>query len=172
MIKTTVGDILNSDSQLVVNIVNCDGVFVDPFSNLLEKTYPGVHKEYVRYIEELKMREMVSARYRQMQSIEDMPTMQLRLGSIQFTNVTNTKTIVNLFAQKSSNIFEETIDYDALETAMTTLFDVAKEHNYSIGIPYGLGCDYGCGDWNTVKALINKIFYEYDGKLTIYKLSL
>lgn len=172
MIKTTVGDILNSDCQLIVNIVNCSGVFVDPFSNLLEKTYPGVHREYLRYIEESKMQEMVNARHRRMQGLADIPSMQMRLGAIQFTNVTNTKTVVNLFAQKNSNIFEETIDYKALEVSMTSLLEVAREHNYRIGIPHNVGCDYGCGEWNIVKSIINKLFYEYEGKLTVYKLSL
>ena len=77
------------------------------------------------------------------------------LGQVQFCPVkrfpdgTPQVYVANLFAQynygRKNALYT---DYEALKQCLTTLADFASENNYTIAIPYRIGCDRGGGDWN------------------------
>lgn len=74
------------------------------------------------------------------------------------------KIIANLFSQKPN--FDT--DYKAMEKGLTDIKVLAKNHNFTIAIPYKIGCGIANGDWNKVRKIIDKVFKNYD--ITIYKL--
>lgn len=68
-----------------------------------------------------------------------------------------------MFSQKEN--FDT--DYSAMEIALTEIKTYAEEVNFSIAIPYGIGCGIANGDWNKVYKIIEKVFDDYN--VTLYK---
>ena len=85
------------------------------------------------------------------------------IGSIFFYDTNEGKIIANIFSQKEN--FDT--DYSAMEIALTEIKTYAEESNFSIAIPYGIGCGIANGDWNRVYKIIEKVFDDYN--VTLYK---
>lgn len=84
-------------------------------------------------------------------------------GSSHFYLTNDGKIIANIFSQKEN--FDT--DYSAMEIALTEIKTYAEEANFSIAIPYGIGCGIANGDWNEVYKIIEKVFDDYN--VTLYK---
>ena len=78
--------------------------------------------------------------------------------------VCSKKIIANIFSQK----INFNTDYKAMKKGLTDIKVLAKNHNFTIAIPYKIGCGIANGDWNKVRKIIDKVFKDYD--ITIYKL--
>lgn len=74
------------------------------------------------------------------------------------------KMIANMFSQKLN--FDT--DYKAMRRALDKIKVFARLNDYTIAIPYKIGCGIAHGDWNIVQKIIEKVFSDYD--ITIYKL--
>lgn len=74
------------------------------------------------------------------------------------------KVIANMFSQKANF----NTDYYNMEYALNNVKDFARSNNYSVAIPYGIGCGIANGDWNEVYKIIEKVFEDYS--VTLYKL--
>lgn len=74
------------------------------------------------------------------------------------------KIIANMFSQKANF----NTDYYNMKYALNNIKNFARSNNYSIAIPYGIGCGIANGDWNKVYKIIDKVFEDYS--VTLYKL--
>lgn len=65
--------------------------------------------------------------------------------------------IINLYGQYHPG---KNTNYKYLNEALRGLNSWLNFHalNYVVGIPYGIGCGIGGGDWGTVEAMIKEIF--------------
>lgn len=148
MIVKTYGDIFESDNQIILNHVTCHGMN-GRFNKEVHKRYPEVKKNYKRYMKEIMYPEY-------------------RLGALQFVNISPTRTIANIFGL-SEGTYKPKSDLTHLKHSLETLRMVCDKHNYSIAIPYGLGCDDSFNNWNRVEDIINEVFLTYPNKVSIYK---
>jgi O-acetyl-ADP-ribose deacetylase (regulator of RNase III) len=68
-------------------------------------------------------------------------------------------------------------DYDAVEQCFNAVkADLEQKFIYRskqivLAIPYGYGCGLGGGDWNIVKAIINKVFADGTVSVEVYQLN-
>lgn len=63
-------------------------------------------------------------------------------------------------------------DYLAMKVSLSRWAYENKEHKETdiIGIPYGMGCGLGGGEWNIVEQIIKDTLCYYDYNVVIYKL--
>ena len=73
------------------------------------------------------------------------------------------KIIANMFSQKPN--FDT--DYYNMKYALNNIKDFARSNNYSIAMPYGIGCGIANGDWNKVYKIIEEVFKDYS--VTLYE---
>lgn len=73
------------------------------------------------------------------------------------------KIIANMFSQKANF----NTDYYNMEYALKNIKCFAKNNNYSIAMPYGIGCGIANGDWNKVYKIIEEVFKDYS--VTLYE---
>lgn len=149
MIKHVKGDIFQSDADVILHQVNCQGVMGSGIAKQVREKYPKVYKEY---------KELCS---------QDEP--KNLLGIAQPVQADKNTIVVNIFAQKNFGYDGKCYtDYSALRKGLETVRDNNKED--CIAIPYLMGCHRGGGDWNIVSSMIEETLsdcdvtlYEYNG---------
>lgn len=78
---------------------------------------------------------------------------RLRLGDILPVEVQPGRWIVHLAGQQTAGLGRHT-NYAALVLTLGHFKDFADEHGLIAGLPYGIGCGLGGGDWKTVATMI------------------
>lgn len=136
------GNILNATEDIIIHQVNCKGVMGSGLAKQIKEKWPIVFKKYKELCDDLSL---------------------VLLGEIQFVTIEDidkpkttekNKIIANVFGQFNYGNKEKHTDYEALKSAFNDLRDYALEHNYSIAIPYKIGCGLGGGDWDIVSEII------------------
>jgi O-acetyl-ADP-ribose deacetylase (regulator of RNase III) len=145
MIKIKQGNILNCKEDIICHQVNVQGYMGGGLARQLADKYQGLEISYSTYCNELNN------------------SYSLLSGNVYYY-LEYSKIIANLFSQRPN--FDT--DYIALEKCLRNIKLWAQTNDYSIAIPYGIGCGIANGDWNKVYKLIEKIFNNYD--VTLYKL--
>lgn len=84
-------------------------------------------------------------------------------GEVFKVNIDN-KIICNMFSQMP----DFTTDYYAMEKALRTIKNMAKDLNLSVCIPYKIGCGIADGNWEIVEQIIANVFEDYE--VTLYRL--
>ncbi|GAA0101717.1 hypothetical protein UT300012_24320 [Paraclostridium bifermentans] len=141
------GDLLKSNSEMLVHQVNMQGVMGAGLAKQIRKRYPEVYRDYKN-------------RYK-----------EFNLGDNLYCSTSDGHIIVNMFSQKDYGRSGLFTDYDAMEIALFKIAEIAMKHDVSVGIPYGIGCGLGGGNWEEVYARINKAFKNCNlAKIKIYKL--
>lgn len=148
MIRFTTGNILEADSDAIVNTVNTYGVMGKGIALAFKKAFPENFKAYRNAYEagELAVGKMF----------------------VHSTGMITPRLIIN-FPTKKHWRNKSKIEY--IETGLNDLLRVIREHNVkSISIP-PLGCGNGGLDWNEVKELIVKKLQTIDNpiEVTIYE---
>ena len=157
MIKIVDGDILEAEEDIICQQVNCMGVMGSGLAKQIKKKYPKVYENY-HYICEEALRKKENL-----------------LGKVIWGVLTgDDKVIANLCGQYNYGRDKQHTYYPALDSALRHLFRAVTSPNstmkdMTVGIPYGIGCGLGGGDWNLVYEMIEEIFQDYD--VTIYKLT-
>lgn len=144
--KTITKDILLADDNLIVHQVNNLGVMGAGLAKQVKEKYPEVFKAY--------------------KENSKIFTKEQLLGKLGICKISDTQYIVNMYSQDGISRYKQTTKYDIMEKCIARLVKFAKEMNYTIAIPYKIGCGLAGGDWETVKAIIEK--YD-DGRITIYR---
>lgn len=152
MIVTVDGNILSNinTSDIIVQQVNCMGVMNRGFAKLIRTRYPNVYMEY-----------KIICRH-------TLP--EYLLGEVKPSQCNDGKIVANIFGQMMYGTDKRYTDYDAVFKALTSLKYYAMKYNYSISIPYKMGCSLGGGDWNIVQSIIYDIFRDSGINVTIFKL--
>lgn len=151
MVKQINGDILEFKENMMIHQVNCKGVMGAGLAKTIKNNYPEVFDDYKDAI-----------------SLYEYNDEKL-LGSYTMTALVQDKFIVNLFGQDEYGFGRRYTSYAALIKGLFAIFKRAKAYNYTIAIPYKLGCCRGGGNWTYVYNLICMLSEEFNVDVTIYK---
>ena len=147
MVKHIKGDIFQSNADVILHQVNCQGVMGSGIAKQVREKYPVVYETY--------------------KELCNQDTPKNLLGIAQPVKANDKTIIVNIFAQENFGYDGKCYtDYDALRKG----FETVRDNNKDDLIPYLMGCHRGGGDWNKVYSMIEEIFadcdvtlYEYNG---------
>lgn len=145
MIKIIDGDLLDSKTDVIAHQVNCQGVFNSGVAKAIRTKYPAVYYAYrIACKENTRL-----------------------LGCVQPVLIDEDRICVNLFAQDHYGYDgKKYTDINALRKCFVALKDLCKLDDYSIAMPYKLGCVRGGADWdNEVLPMIEEVFADYDVEL-------
>lgn len=145
-----IGNILTTDADIIVHQVNCHGVMGGGLARQVRVRYPECYDVYRDLCKKSKQNNI---------SI---------LGTVYYYYAPDFHVIANLFGQDSYGWGKQHTDYNALKQGLQAIHDTAVLNQYTVAIPYNLGCGRGGSDWNTVYRIICDVF-EPD-MLRIYKL--
>lgn len=152
MVKVIDGDICNAKTDVIVHQVNCHGVMGSGVAKAIKEKWPLVYQQYVTICSHV-------------------PPQQL-IGKAQPVAVSPDKDdfpkfIVNLFGQlnygRQPNVQYTSIS--ALEDGLQLVYDFAKQYNYSVAMPYKIGCGLGGADWDIVYRIILTKFKDVEVEL-------
>ena len=156
------GDILSPNKTghdvIVCHQVNCWGVMGAGLAKQMREKFPLMYLEYKRLCS----------------STADKRTL---LGQVLTSSVVYNGyeyTIANLFGQEQIGTGKCYTEYDALRKALQTVRCIASplpgRASWRVRIPYRMGCGLAGGDWNIVRAIIQKELVEHSIIVEIWKL--
>lgn len=156
MIKIVKGDLLESDMDIICHQVNCLGIMGGGLALQIRDKYPEVYDAYKHRcdsISQTKTPELLEEKL---------------LGTNLYVPTANCMYIVaNLFGQLDIGCDKRRTDYVAIHRCFHALNNDFKSKK--IGIPYGIGCGLGGGDWDKVYGIITKVFQDSTNEITIFK---
>lgn len=151
MLEIVQGNLLEAEENLICHQVNCRGVMGTGLALALKTKYPKIYIEY--------------------RNLCTFNSIDKLIGSAQIVEVDSNKYIVNLFGQVNYGRGIVHTNYNALQRALNSTFQFAHEFNYSIAIPYNLGCGLAGGDWTEVLSIIQRECINFpDISVKLYKL--
>lgn len=141
------GDIFDSNTDIIAHQCNAKHQMNSGIARQVREKYPFAYKCYMQLPE-------------------------LHLGQNVIVEVTNDKTICNMIAQEDYGYDgKHYTNITALETCLERLKSYAEEHNYSIALPYKVGCCRGGADWdNVVYPFIQQLFKDSNIRVEIWRL--
>lgn len=128
-----VGDIFDSEADILVHGVNMLGGEVAGLADIVFTRYPRVRDEYDALIED-----------------EDM---EMKLGAVLFVGV-GEFIIANAFTQELPG---PNADADAIRDSLRSVKEFAQENALSVAIPR-IGCGIGGLQWEDVEKIIDDVF--------------
>lgn len=142
MIKYIVGNLLESDCDIIIHGCNCVGGFGSGVASQIAKKWPKAKTKYLEYHN----------------------TIGWKLGDIQIVKLKKGKYLANCATQKEYFPRNKVhADYKAIATVMRSLKYMSSDGKLSIGMPK-IGCGLAGGDWKIVENIINRVF----DKITVY----
>lgn len=165
MIKIINGNVFDSDAQVIVHQVNCQGVMGSGVALQVREKFPNVYKEYKLYCN--KTRNQLG------ELLGDVLLVDKNGGVWNYGEVDivtcSYPFIANIFGQdKYGYNGEKYTDIKALRQGMSTLAFVASIHNWKIAMPYNIGCDRGGANWEEVYTIIEEVFAYNEVELWKY----
>jgi len=145
------GDILTpvTDDRptIVCHQVNCKGVMGSGLAKQVRAELPGVYEVY---------KEKCDAGF-------------ARLGQVQVCSaiLTTGYLVANVFGQWGYGTEKRHTDYEALRNAFTYLAEAYSQ--YTIRIPYKMGCGLGGGDWEIVESIIKETLCDKGIEVEIWR---
>ena len=153
MVNYVLGDLFDTDADIIAHGVNCKGSFGSGIAGLMNRYYPPVRREY----------------------LDKFDTEGWKLGDTQFVRLVNVKgyiyTIIANCATQDDYGYKGVChaSYPAIRECMTKVKEYARQDNLTIAIPT-IGCGLAGGDWNIVKGILEEVFTDYD--ITVYYLEI
>jgi len=94
-----------------------------------------------------------------------------KLGSFSVARARNGKYIYNLYGQYNYGTDTRKVNYEALYTALESARnDCISKNIKSIALPYNMGSGLAGGNWNIVYVMIQEIFKNFPGTVTICRI--
>ena len=154
LIKHIKGNIFNSDADVILHQVNCQGKMGSGVAKQVRDKYPWVYAEYRKLCEYAKN--------------HGEPKSLLGINKVVYIN--ENQQIANLFAQEHYGYDGQLYtSYDALRKCLKSINHQFK--GKKVAIPYLMGCHRGGGDWKVVSKMIEEnlsdcdvTLYQFDGK--------
>ena len=156
MITTIVGDLLDFPQgiDIIAHSCNCRNTMGAGIALQIKQRYPDVYRVDTNAYE------------------NGVNT----LGNISIcSDIQTGKHIINMYTQASYGSNGRFVSYDALNSALQKVKDFALSkttdnttldtNSILVGLPYNLSCGLAGGDWDTVKSIVNSVFYN-DGCIT------
>ena len=148
MIKHIKGDIFDSNADVIIHQVNCQGEMNSGVAKQVREKYTWVYGKYKQTCDKCKK------------------SRQKMLGRCQEVFIDENRVVVNMFAQKDFGYDGKLYtDYEALESCLRVVNDVYR--GKSVAIPYLMGCHRGGGNWDYVSRLIETALVDCD--VTLYE---
>jgi len=150
MITIVYGDILEATENFICHQVNCKGVMGSGLALQVRQKYYEVYEDYLKEVN----------------NAEKDP--EILLGTSRVVGIGNDQYIINMFGQDGFSREGIDTDYEALKACLVGIKQIAEQMNFSIALPYKIGCGLGGGDWNIVYGMIEEVFEDYD--VSIYNI--
>lgn len=147
MIEYKVGNIFDGNEEMICHQVNTFGVMEAGIAAQIKDRFPLVYEKYRNECENHSNHNLNP------------------LGNVLICNHYMFPRIVNMFSQRGMET-----DYSAMLRCFNTIKSIAENNNWSVAIPYKIGCGVAKGNWNTIELIIKSIFEDSDVKCVIYKL--
>lgn len=151
MIHTLKGDLLYSDCTILIHQANCLKTMGAGLAKQISNMYPEAYKADLEYL----------------LSSEE------RLGTYSYAHTRDGRLVFNLYGQYAYGREETYTNANAFEKGLNSIltdldkFGVSKE--LKIGLPYGIGCDRGGGDWEEIVDIITTSFNNHQRDAYLYK---
>jgi len=152
LINFKTGNILDVEKGIICHSVNHRGVAGGGLAKQIKDAYPEFMDDYLYNCKNY--------------SFEDIRNS----GRVSFYQVTPLKWIASIFGQDDFRGSGRRTDYYSLYAGFCTVSAVALADNTPVAIPYKIGCGLGGGDWDTVLAMIVKLFSDCSLDVMIYEL--
>lgn len=153
MLRIVKGNLLDANENVIAHQVNCMGAMGSGVAHDIREKWPEVYKIY---------RDLVKTHEH-----------GLLMGSVLYIRVSKNQWIANIFGQLDYGYSNKTYtDYDMLRHGLYDLKGLAEERDWSIAMPYRIGCGRGGGDWDgMVFPMLLNIFAENQRmNVTLYQL--
>ena len=144
------GNLLDAKVDAIMHQVNCQGVMGSGIAKQIRDKYPYVYKEYQKLCRKHK----------------NNPSELLGCCQIIGTDDHHPR-VINLFAQDKYGKDRCYTDYEALRWCLQ--YVNKRYYGLSVGLPYGMSCGLGGGDWRIVAKIIEEELKDCD--VYVYKLT-
>lgn len=148
------GNILGAKENIICQSVNHQGVMGSGLAKQIKQEYPEIMHSYSNMCKVLSF-----------ESIR-------RNGMVCWHDFAEDKWIASIFGQDKYGTDKRYTDYISLGMGLESVRLFAKDKNYSVAIPYKIGCGLGGGDWKIVLSIIYDTFaFSPELDVSIYKYS-
>ena len=140
-IKICNKDLFDSDAQILVHQVNCQGVMGSGVAKQVKEHYPQAYRDYVTFCGDAEPSDL--------------------MGTVCWSNVSVAppKWIANCFGQANyGDDGQQYTNYAYLRLSLMSVAGAARYNHCSVALPYKLGCARGGGDWDIVFGIIKSVF--------------
>jgi len=143
MIKYMDGDILDCKEDVIVQSVNHQGVMGGGLALQIKNKYPEIMDKYGEYKTFCETTKFENIRAN---------------GSVAWYHAKDGKRIASIFGQDEYGRRKRYTDYVSFGNGLYSVKNMAMWMEYSLAIPYGIGCGLGGGDWNIILDIIQTTF--------------
>ena len=145
-------NLFESEADVILHQVNCQGVMGSGVAKQVRERYPWVFATYKDLCEGVPLSERA----------------EWLLGRCQLVFIDEKRRVGNLFAQDQYGYDGKCYtNYEALRQALEIADQRCK--NLTIAVPYLMGCHRGGGDWSIVEKMIHEVFDDSVNFLMICK---
>ena len=139
MISIKNGNVLTSKAPVIVHQVNCMSVMGRGLAKQIRDMYPKVYTDFLDKCNEFSKNR------------------KALMGDVLYTEIESGKYVASVFGQYDYGLYSQRTDLNALKMGLTNVRFFAEKHNNFVALPYGLGCERGGADWDTVSKMINDV---------------
>lgn len=150
--------IFESNANLILNAVDCNGEIIPNLSRKLYEAYPHVEKEYMKYI-----RKCTKNKFDMLSTVQYIPVDTWALPLVDTLKNERVEAydteyhyIVNCFVQETFGK-KSMSDIIAIERTLKNVKNVAEKINASVAVPFHFGCGRNI-KWHEVQRIIHNVF--------------
>lgn len=151
-IKNIDGNLLDTNAELILHQVNCQGKMNSGVAKAIREKWPIVYDEYYKLF------------YKDFFIV--------KLGICQPVSVSDNQKVINMFSQDNYGYDGKIYtSYDAINTCLGKVKDYCVNNGYKrIALPYKMCCCRGGANWDVIMAMIKANFEDSDITIEIWKL--
>lgn len=151
-IKNIDGNLLDTDAELILHQVNCQGKMNSGVAKAIREKWPIVFEEYIKLFSK--------------------DFFVVKLGICQPVSISDNQKVINMFSQDNYGYDGKMYtSYDAINTCLGKVKDYCVNNGYKrIALPYKMCCCRGGANWDVIMAMIKANFEDSDITIEIWKL--
>lgn len=151
-IKNIDGNLLDTDAELILHQVNCQGKMNSGVAKAIREKWPVVYEEYIKLFSK--------------------DFFVVKLGICQPVSISDNQKVINMFSQDNYGYDGKMYtSYDAINTCLGKVKDYCVNNGYKrIALPYKMCCCRGGANWGVIMALLKANFEDTDITIEIWKL--